>query len=95
MAILTIMTALSTIAVSWLSWRVYQVYRKGVQLAPIPGPPPPPGILNAILGNIQDISRNQTHRMTTEWSERYGGLCHLRFLHTHVSPLCVKQQCVC
>ncbi|KAL0037109.1 hypothetical protein WJX79_000879 [Trebouxia sp. C0005] len=55
-----------------------------LQLSPIPGPPAAPGRLNAVLGNLSDLSDNQYHRTTTRWSEKYGGICRLRFLDKHV-----------
>ena len=85
MVLAAVIAALVTVVSSWVIWHIYQVYLQSLQLSPIPGPPAAPGRLNAVLGNLSDLSDNQYHRTTTRWSEKYGGICRLRFLDKHVS----------
>jgi len=84
MVFAAVIAALVTVVSSWVFWHIYQVYLQSLQLSPIPGPPAAPGRLNAVLGNLSDLSDNQYHRTTTRWSEKYGGVCRLRFLDKHV-----------
>lgn len=94
MVLLTVLASLITVGVGWLSWHTYQVYLKGQQLSQIPGPPPQPGILNALLGNLADLSDNKYHRTTTRWSEEYGGVVRLRFLDTYVCRESFTSSCI-
>lgn len=95
MVFAAVTAALVTVVFSWVVWQIYQVYLQSLQLSPIPGPPAAPGWLNAVLGNLSDLSDNQYHRTTTKWSEKYGGVCRLRFLNKHVSCLYPLHTCPC
>ena len=90
-----VIAALVTVVSSWVLWQIYQVYLQSLQLSPIPGPPAAPGWLNAVLGNLSDLSDNQYHRTTTRWSEKYGAVCRLRFLNKHVSCIYTLHACPC
>ncbi len=93
MVFAAVIAALVTVVSSWVFWHIYQVYLQSLQLSPIPGPPAAPGRLNAVLGNLSDLSDNQYHRTTTRWSEKYGGVCRLRFLDKHVSCIHTLHTC--
>jgi len=95
MVFAVVIAALVTVVSSWVIWQIYQVYLQSLQLSPIPGPPAAPGWLNAVLGNLSDLSDNQYHRTTTRWSEKYGGVCRLRFLNKHVSCIYILRACPC
>ncbi len=95
MVFAAVTAALVTVVFSWVVWQICQVYLQSLQLSPIPGPPAAPGWLNAVLGNLSDLSDNQYHRTTTKWSEKYGGVCRLRFLNKHVSCLYPLHTCPC
>lgn len=81
---LQLLVVLTTTVLAWLIWYAYRVYHRGQLLSAVPGPPRRPGLLNTLLGHLEDMGDNRHHFTSTQWAKQYGSMTLLRMFNSHV-----------